>query len=142
MQAAKDQLGPMEPSARKIFTLSMMAPAIGVLASGVADRIRPPMNVVISNVPGPRKTMYLNGARLEAFYPVSVPFQGQSLNITCITYDGQFNIGFTGGRDSLPKLQRIAVYAGEALQELEEALAVEKPTSSARRASQRGTRKS
>jgi hypothetical protein len=86
--------------------------------------------------------MYLHGARLEAFYPVSVPFQGQSLNITCITYDGQFNIGFTGGRDSLPSLQRIAVYSGEALQELEEAIAVEKPKSSARRASQRGTRKS
>ncbi len=142
MQAAKDQLGTMEPAARKVLTLSMMAPAIGVLASGVADRIRPPMNVTISNVPGPRKTMYLNGARLEAFYPVSVPFQGQSLNITCITYDGQFNIGFTGGRDSLPSLQRIAVYSGEALQELEEAIAVEKPKSSARRASQRGTRKS
>jgi hypothetical protein len=134
MQASKDQLGTMEPAARKVLTLSLMAPAIGVLASGVADRFRPPMNVVISNVPGPRQTMYLNGARLEAFYPVSVTFQGLSLNITCITYDGQFNIGFTGGRDSLPKLQRIAVYAGEALQELEDALAKKskRPASRAR----------
>lgn len=123
MQASKDQLGVMEPAARKVLTLSLMAPAIGVLASGVADRFRPPMNVVISNVPGPRQTMYLHGARLVAFYPVSVTFQGLSLNITCITYDGQFNIGFTGGRDSLPRLQRIAVYAGEALKELEDALA-------------------
>jgi diacylglycerol O-acyltransferase len=59
---------------------------------------------------------------VEAFYPVSVTFQGLSLNITCITYDGQFNIGFTGGRDSLPSLQRIAVYSGEALKKLEDAL--------------------
>jgi diacylglycerol O-acyltransferase len=48
---------------------------------------------------------------------------GQALNITCVTYDGKFNIGFTGCRDSLPHLQRLAVYAGEALDELEAALA-------------------
>ena len=119
MQAAKNQLGTMDPAARKLFTLSMMAPAVTVIASGVADRVRPPMNVIISNVPGPRETMYLHGARLEAFYPVSATFQGLALNITCVTYDGQFNIGFTGSRDSLPHLQRLAVYAGEALDELE-----------------------
>lgn len=123
MKAWKDELSSMEPSARKVLTFSMMGPTIGVLASGFADRVRPPMNVTISNVPGPRNTMYLRGARLEAIYPVSVTFQGLALNITCVTYDGQFNIGFTGGRDALPRLQRIAVYTGEALQELEDALA-------------------
>jgi WS/DGAT/MGAT family acyltransferase len=119
MQAAKNQLGTMDPAARKVFTLLTMAPAVTVIASGVADWVRPPMNVIISNVPGPRETMYLHGARLEAFYPVSATFQGLALNITCVTYDGQFNIGFTGSRDSLPHLQRLAVYAGEALDELE-----------------------
>lgn len=122
MQAWKDQLGSMEPSARKALTFSMMGPTIGVLASGFADRVRPPMNVTISNVPGPRQTMYLHGARLEAFYPLSLTFQGLALNITAISYDGQFNIGFIGGRDALPRLQRIAVYTRDALQELEDAL--------------------
>jgi diacylglycerol O-acyltransferase / wax synthase len=28
----------------------------------------------------------------------------------CVTYDGSLNIGFTGCRDSVPHLQRIAVY--------------------------------
>jgi len=42
------------------------------------------------------------------------------------------NIGFTGSRDSLPHLQRLAVYAGEALDELE--AAVEKPKRSGSRA--------
>ena len=122
MQAWKDELATMEPSARRVLTTAMMGPTIGLLASGVADRVRPPMNLVISNVPGPRQAMYLHGARMEAMYPVSVTFQGQSLNITCVTYDGQFNIGFTGARDALPRLQHIAVYTGEALQELEDAL--------------------
>ena len=59
-----------------------------------------------------------DGARLEAFYPVSLPFQGLGLNITCVSYDGQLNIGVIGSRDALPHLQHIAVYLGEALDEL------------------------
>jgi len=96
---------------------------MAVMFSGIGARVRPPMNVTISNVPGPNQPLYLNGARLDAFYPVSIPVQGQALNITCVTYDGAMNIGFTGCRDSLPHIQRIAVYAGEALEELELSLA-------------------
>ena len=80
------------------------------------------MNVTISNVPGPDGTLYLNEAKLEAMYPVSIPLQGQGLNITCISYAGQLNVGFTGSRDCLPHLQRIAVYAGDALEELDRLL--------------------
>jgi WS/DGAT/MGAT family acyltransferase len=123
MDAAKTHLNSMSPSARKIFTMMTMAPVVAVLMGGLGARVRPPMNVTISNVPGPREPIYLNGARLEACYPVSIPVPGQALNITCVTYDGKFNIGFTGCRDSLPHLQRLAVYAGEALEELEAALA-------------------
>lgn len=136
MEAAKGQLHTMAPGPRKVFALAMMAPAVAVITSGVADRVRPPMNVTISNVPGPRHAMYLNGARLEAIYPVSTTFQGLALNITCVTYDGQFNIGFTGSRDSLPHLQRLAVYTGEALDELEAVVEkdAEKPKQSGSRA--------
>jgi len=95
---------------------------MGVLLSGQAPHLPPSMNVTISNVPGPNRPLYLNGARLTGFFPVSVPFQGQALNITCVTYDGQFNIGFTGGRDNLPHLQRLAAYSREALEELEAVL--------------------
>lgn len=122
MAASKTHLNSMSPSARKVFTMVTMTPVIAVLMSGLGAKVRPPMNVTISNVPGPRTPIYLNGARLEAFYPVSIPVPGQALNITCVTYDGKFNIGFTGCRDSLPHLQRLAVYAGEALDELEAAL--------------------
>ncbi len=121
--AAKVHLGTMSPEARKVFTTLTMTPLIAVWVAGLGARVRPPMNLTISNVPGPREPLYLHGARLEAFYPVSIPSQGQALNITCVTYDGKFNIGFTGCRDSLPHLQRLAVYTGEALDELEAALA-------------------
>jgi len=122
MQAWKDQLATMEPSARKALGMTMLGPSIGAAIGGVADKVRPLMNVLISNVPGPRQAMYLHGAQMEAIYPVSATLQGQSLNITCVSYNGQFNIGFTGARDALPRMQNIAVYTSEALQELEDAL--------------------
>ena len=78
--------------------------------------------MVISNVPGPAETRYLDGSRLDEIYPVSLLFNGQALNITAVSYDGEFNIGFTGCRDSIPSLQRIAVHAGEELDALEAAL--------------------
>jgi len=34
--------------------------------------------------------------------------------------DGTLNIGFTGARDTLPHLQRMAVYLGKAVEDLEE----------------------
>ena len=78
-------------------------------------------NVTISNVPGPEKPLYFAGARLEAMYPISLLTHGQALNITCVSYAGTLNFGFTGCRDTLPHMQRLAVYTGEALEELEQA---------------------
>ncbi|MGH8504503.1 MAG: WS/DGAT/MGAT family O-acyltransferase [Stenotrophobium sp.] len=119
MNAWKNHLHSLPPRMRLVFTSLIFAPAVAVLTAGMGARVRPPMNIVISNVPGPDKPLYLGAARMEAIYPVSIPIQGQALNISCVSYAGKLNIGFTGSRDRLPHLQRIAVYAGAALAELE-----------------------
>jgi diacylglycerol O-acyltransferase len=87
-----------------------------------AGHIRPTFNIVISNVPGPDQPLYFRGARLEASYPMSIPVHGQALNITCASYAGNVCFGFTGCRDTLPHLQRLAVYCGEAMTDLEAAV--------------------
>ncbi|MDY6841750.1 MAG: WS/DGAT domain-containing protein, partial [Pseudomonadota bacterium] len=51
--------------------------------------------------------------------PVSLIAHGGALNITCLSYGGSLNFGYTGCRDTLPSMQRLAVYTGEALDELE-----------------------
>ncbi len=122
MEASKRHLQSLPGSMRSLLTMMTMSPAIAVLLSGQGAKVRPPMNVVISNVPGPQRTLYMGRARLEAIYPVSIPMQGQALNISCVSYDGQLTVGFTGSRDCLPHLQRLAVYASEALDELEAAM--------------------
>ena len=37
----------------------------------LADRMDPPMNLIISNVPGPRQALYLDGAKMLSYIPVS-----------------------------------------------------------------------
>jgi diacylglycerol O-acyltransferase len=121
MKAAKDHIRSMSGSVRSTFSMMTMGSTVVTLLSGQGARLRPSMNVTISNVPGPRSRLYLNGARLEAFYPVSLAFQGLGMNITCISYADRLNIGVVGGRDGLPHLQRVAIYIAEALDELDAA---------------------
>jgi diacylglycerol O-acyltransferase len=82
---------------------------------------RPPFNLVISNVPGPRKPLYMNGARLSGMYPLSVPYHGQAINITCTSYDGNLNFGITGCRRTAPRLQRLLPHLDDELTALEKA---------------------
>ncbi|MDP9139276.1 MAG: wax ester/triacylglycerol synthase family O-acyltransferase [Pseudomonadota bacterium] len=124
---AKEHLQALPKAGIDSYTLIYMAPFILQLIAGLGGKLRPMFNVTISNVPGPDKTLYFNGARMEQMYPVSLLMHGQALNITSVSYAGQFNIGFTGCRDALPHVQRMAVHTGEALEELEELLGLIKP---------------
>ena len=118
-QIAKDRLQALPKAGIDSYTMVFMAPFILQLLAGLGGRMRPMFNVTVSNVPGPKTPLYFNGARMEQIYPVSLLTHGQALNITAVSYNGQFNIGITGCRDALPSMQRLAVYMGEALEELE-----------------------
>lgn len=82
-------------------------------------RLNPPFNLIISNVPGPRTPMYWNGARLDGLYPLSIPLDGQALNITCTSYSGELAFGLIGCRRTLPHLQRLLGYLDDELNALE-----------------------
>jgi hypothetical protein len=101
------------------YSAVLIAPSILQMLPPTAGHVRQTFNVVVSNVPGPDRPLYFRGSRLEAMYPMSIPMHGLALNITCESYAGMMCFGFTGCRDTLPHLQRLAVYCGEALDELE-----------------------
>jgi WS/DGAT/MGAT family acyltransferase len=119
---AKQQLQGMSKAAILQYSALLTAPSMLQMIPGAAGHLRPTFNVVISNVPGPDRPLYFRGARLEAWYPMSVPVHGQALNITCTSYAGSVCFGFTGCRDTVPHLQHLAVYCGEAMSELEHAV--------------------
>jgi len=118
---AKDHVQSLPKQAMEQYTVLLMAPTIITMLTGIGGRMRPMFNVTISNVPGPDKPLYFHGAELLAIYPVSIVTQGQALNITCQSYAGWMDFGFTGCHSSVPSLQRLAVYTTEALEELEAA---------------------
>ena len=122
VQHAKAHLQSLPRAAMMQYTSLLMAPTIVTLLTGIGGRTRPMFNVVISNVPGPDKPLYFRGAEIVAGYPASIVTHGQALNITCQSYAGHLNFGFTGCHTSVPSLQKLAVYAAEALQELEAAV--------------------
>ena len=104
------------------YTMLLMAPTILTLLTGMGGRTPPMFNITISNVPGPDKPLFFRGAELLAIYPASIVTHGQALNITCESYAGYMNFGFTACHTSVPKTQRLAVYSADALAELEAAV--------------------
>jgi WS/DGAT/MGAT family acyltransferase len=118
---AKEQLQGLSKNARIQYAALLLAPMLLSQIPGAAGRVRPAFNVVVSNVPSSERPMYFRGWRAEAVYPLSIPFHGYGLNVTVAGYAGELDFGFTGCRDTVPHLQRLAVYAGEAAEELEEA---------------------
>lgn len=98
------------------------APLAVALVPG-AQKITPPaFNLLISNVPGPKRPLYWNGARMQGVYPVSIPYEGQALNITVTSYDGSLEFGLTGCRRTVPHLQRLLTHLETTLAAMEKQL--------------------
>lgn len=100
-------------SAMQMFPL-ILGPIPGAIKFG-----RPPFNVIVSNVPGPKNDMYFNGAKLDGLYPVSIVMDGQALNITLCSRGKYLDFGLIGCRTSVPHLQRLLTHLEAALAELE-----------------------
>lgn len=84
----------------------------------IADRMAPPFNLIISNVPGPAHPLYSGGARLEHFYPVSALADGQGMNITVQSYDGNLDFGVLVDRELVPDVWVITELLHESMDEL------------------------
>lgn len=131
---AKAHVQSLPKQALEQYTMLLMSPSLITMLTGIGGRMRPMFNVTISNVPGPDKPLFFRGAELLAAYPASIVTHGLALNITCQSYAGSMNFGFTGCHSSVPSMQRLAVYAEDALQDLESAiLHPEKAATKARR---------
>jgi diacylglycerol O-acyltransferase len=119
----REYLRHMSQPALITYTVLISSPQMLTRVPAIGSRVPPIYNVIISNVPGPRSKLYFLGAQMEAYYPISALAHGQALNVTVLSYAGRLHFGFTGCADKVPHLQRLAVYTGEALDELERTFA-------------------
>jgi WS/DGAT/MGAT family acyltransferase len=119
----KKELLAMSPNALNHYTLMGLLPLTIGQKTGALTKIPPLFNLTVSNVVLSKEPLYLGGAQLELIAPVSFLCDGYGLNITLVGYTDKVILGFVGCRDTMPHLQRLAVYARDALEELEQAAA-------------------
>ena len=95
------------------------------LIPGYLSAASPPFNIVISNVStGRSEPLYWRGARLDGNYPLSIPLDGQAVNITVTNNADNLDFGLVGCRRSVPHLQRMLGHLEASLKELELAAGV------------------
>lgn len=93
-------------------------------AARLGNRVNAPVNLIISNVPGPRQPLYLEGgARLAHFFPVSTIVESQGLNITVQSYLDTLDFGLVSCRELVPDLDMLLQYCLDEIGVLAEAVA-------------------
>ncbi|MCB0932762.1 MAG: wax ester/triacylglycerol synthase family O-acyltransferase [Mycobacterium sp.] len=111
MAAAKNQFSGIPPDLfSEIAQLS--TPALAKPACRLATRVRlleriSPLNLFVSNVPGPAVDMYMGGWRLLSAYPISTIADGQGLNITVLGSRGRLNVGIVADPELVPDVEAI-----------------------------------
>jgi len=104
----------------------------------------PTMNVIVSNVRGPDVPIYLAGAKMVAFAPISIPLDGLGLNVTGFSYHGTMWVCAVACREMMPDPAFYAECMRESFRELvaaADALAEETPGKAAARKPRAAARK-
>ena len=118
---AKGRVPTASSAVMDAYTVLLMLPVLGQAVTRSGGVGPPAFNVVVSNVPGFSEARWLEGSALEEFYPLSLVFHGQGLNVTAISNANWFCTGWTAARDAVPDLDRVADHSARALEELEAA---------------------
>jgi WS/DGAT/MGAT family acyltransferase len=120
-RGAKEMMRGLSPTQVLLLSSLLVGGAALPPVPGIGRFAPPAFNIVISNVPGSRKARYFNGAELLELYPLSIPIDGQAVNITLTSYVDKLAFGIVGCRRSAPSLQRMVDHLDAELRALEEA---------------------
>ncbi|MGB7225250.1 MAG: WS/DGAT domain-containing protein, partial [Bradyrhizobium sp.] len=127
---SKEMSHPLRALMPQISNVSMLGAPIlvQILAllysrSSLSDVLPPAANITVSNVPGPRQTLYAAGAELLHIFPVSISTHGLALNITVQSYRDQLDFGFIAGANIIPHVQVLCDMVPDEFAALEAAFA-------------------
>jgi WS/DGAT/MGAT family acyltransferase len=90
-------------------------------ATHLADRLRPPLNLVASNVAGPRQRLAVDGGEVTELWSVGPILEGIGINLTAWSYAGTLALSMLGCQRSLPDPWLLADHLRAAFDELVEA---------------------
>lgn len=117
-EAAKAHMHKLPTAAVAGYTATFMLPFVLGMLTRTGGRTPPMFNLIVSNVPGPARRLFHNGAELDEWYPVSVPSTGHALNITTLSYAGRMHVCLTADPTVVPDLDALAAGFTRALAEL------------------------
>ena len=123
----KEEFAAMSAEALTTYTLVLQGLAQLSDSAGMTGKLPPLGNLLVSNVPGPSKPLYLRGARLLSLYPLSTIPPGMALNITVTSYVDQLQVGLIAGREIIQDLSGIAGHIDACFHNLEQAVIETKP---------------
>jgi diacylglycerol O-acyltransferase / wax synthase len=108
-----------------VFGAPLVMGGLSQLASRthIYDVLPPLMNVVISNVPGPRQPMYCAGVAAMHYFPLSIAYHNAALNITVQSYLDNLDFGLVACQTTVPDVQRIGDLIVEECEVLKDAVA-------------------
>ncbi len=89
-----------------------------VASTKLLEKLPPVANLVISNVPGPQVPLFLAGAQMKTFFPVSIIVHSIALNITVQTYCGSVDFGVLACKKAVPDLHKLTEAIAGAYDEL------------------------
>lgn len=85
---------------------------------GIANRIMPIFNTVITNIPGPQVPLYMTGARLVTQFGLAPILDGMGIIHPIFSYCGEITISFTSCREMMPDPAFYAQCIEEAFEEM------------------------
>ena len=110
-------------------TLAKMADAVPFGLANLATSLyskynikelhRPPFNVTITNVPGPKGILYLKGHKIVSIFGLTPVLDGFGLIIAAFSYNGQVSITTTSDAKTMPDADKFSRYIRESANELE-----------------------
>lgn len=89
---------------------------------GLVDRMAPVHNTIISNVPGPRHSLYLAGNKIEAMYPLGPVMEGVGVNISLASYEDCVGFAIHVDKDLVQDVNEIACLFEPVFAEFKQAL--------------------
>lgn len=98
--------GLVDGAHRILDIADFVTPLAGPLTRYVSRTI--PMNLVITNIPGPPVPLYLRGARFLRVFPYVEVIDNEGLTIAVVSYEDELHFGITADRDVMPDLGDVA----------------------------------
>jgi diacylglycerol O-acyltransferase len=86
--------------------------------AGLADRHRPPVNAVVSNVPGPPMPIYLGGAKALSLFPMGPVVESVGINLTVLSYRDHLDVGLLAASALIPEATDVLCQLRPAFDEL------------------------